>query len=37
VWDEFAVAACALAGSAAVWTLNRMDLRDTLALALFEP
>jgi predicted nucleic acid-binding protein len=32
-----AVAACAVAGGAALWTLNRDDFRDIPGLALFEP
>lgn len=34
---DLGVAACALAGGAALWTLNAQDLRDIPGLGLFEP
>jgi predicted nucleic acid-binding protein len=34
---DLAVAACALTGGAALWTLNTQDFRDIPGLTLFEP
>lgn len=34
---DLGVAACALAGGAALWTLNAQDFRDIPGLGLFEP